>query len=179
MRLVRWRWLCLLQQQQQQLCRQQLQFLPGAAVPQGALGGPVGCLDELLGEDMPEAGRRPYLLLELRPLSLLPKQMLAATPPTIPWDWTRLATIQILIEYMAGNSVGNLLYYATVGPQDCLSLPAGWFFQEKIGSTDSLGVRVQKLCTRDLDCLNPVFISQSKPNSLLQGAVDFLTLYED
>jgi len=82
-------------------------------------------------------------------------------------------------EFKEKDPATNLLYYATVGPQDCLSLPAGWFFAEKVSTVDTFGVRVQRLRSADLDTLdklNVIFMGQNKPNEILQAAIDLLTL---
>ena len=94
-------------------------------------------------------------------------------------SFLRSWTVEMAREFKEKDPATNLLYFATVGPQDCLSLPAGRCFAEKVSTVDTFGVRVQRLRSADLDTLeklNVIFMGQKKPNEVLQAAVDLLTL---
>ena len=91
-------------------------------------------------------------------------------------------TVQDLEAFMQADKAKNAVFRATVGPNDCLCLPAGWYFLEKIGGHDILGMRLQMLAHCDLDTLdrlNTIFIGQGKPSHLVQAAIDCITLAED
>ena len=79
------------------------------------------------------------------------------------------------------KSKSSVVRTATVGPLDCLCIPAGWLFWEKTLNSDSFGVRLQYLRAADLDGLERFknyLQTKRKGNEMLESAVDFLTLHE-
>ena len=82
-------------------------------------------------------------------------------------------SVEAAQSYMKTSS----LFAATIGPGDCLFIPAGCTFYEKVYSADVIGVRFQVISQKEepvLNSLNMWLIEGSVPNLSLQRAIDCL-----
>ena len=83
-------------------------------------------------------------------------------------------------ESFLSASSDNKIYHATLGPRDCLYLPAGYIFVERIGQgSHYVGVLQRCLVFQSLPCMEACaeyLISIKKQNATLQAAIEFLNL---
>ena len=86
------------------------------------------------------------------------------------YKWMEEATADEAREFMKVGE-GQAVYFATVGPRDCLYLPAGFATLETIGAEDFSGIRIAAISVMDLEVLttiNRYLISIAKSAGSLQ-----------
>ena len=80
-----------------------------------------------------------------------------------------------------GKAASQGVWYGTVGANDCLVLPAGWLWAERVLQADLVGFRLRFLYHDDLpmfEQLQEIGLATSEPNAPVSAVCDFLTLYE-
>ena len=48
--------------------------------------------------------------------------------------WIKTATVEMVKSFVAAYSESQVVFSCTVGPQDAIYLPAGYYFSEKVGT---------------------------------------------
>ncbi len=77
------------------------------------------------------------------------------------------------------KSEKHMVYSATVGPGDCVFVPAGYLFFERVSGADFLGIRQPVLSIKSLPILKEINSKLETPSAPLLRAVDCLTIASD
>jgi hypothetical protein len=95
--------------------------------------------------------------------------------------WLKCMTPDVVQAFLKFHT-GNIVWQATLGPQDALVVPVGFIVAERVGTrSDLLGIRTALLRPSDLSLLgmwDKLWISQSCQSEVLSAVIDTLTLLD-
>ncbi len=97
--------------------------------------------------------------------------------------WMRLASETTVKAFLQHNDkTKDMMWHATLGPQDALMVPPGWIVAERTAMTsDCYGFRTSIFCPSDLPELerwDRLWVTQAAQNETLHAVIDFLTLLD-
>ncbi len=94
--------------------------------------------------------------------------------------WLRDLNEEMVNSFTKFSANKHKVWHATIGPNDALLLPVGYMIAERIGTNaDLYGMKSSLLLPSDLEAyekFDKLFISQAKPDAVLQSVIDTLTL---
>ena len=100
-------------------------------------------------------------------------------PPKTLYKWMEETIADEATKFMKFGE-GHAVYFATIGPRDCLYPPAGFSTLEKVGPEGFSGIRVAVMSVKDQEALtkiNRYLISISKSSDVLQDVCNKVGLH--
>ena len=105
------------------------------------------------------------------------KTACAAKPAEV-YNFLKTSSADNIKQYVESNPAEHIVFHGTLGPNDCLYIPAGWCSLERVAaSTDNVGVRILCFGVGHQDALEKtdrVLIAVGWPNEKLQAAMDII-----